>query len=92
MKRFRKSGSTAGFSHITVDKMFAISGGSLTAWGYAHLGDRSIGGYIQQNEWEYNHTTGYYDLLTTKRYFVFNANVQSRAGCARVQVNLHHGV
>lgn len=100
MKRFRKTKSTAGFDKVNVDKMFAISGGSLTAWGRSVIGNRYYGhyrtestqvftGYEQQNV--YQQSNGRYRMInvaqyrtSTVKYWYFND--PNRAGCTRTRV------
>lgn len=75
MKKFRKSKSLSGFDKVNVDKMFSISGGSLTAWGRSKIGNNSYGYYSISYEQE-----------GPVMYWNFKVEFFCIAGCRKVSV------
>lgn len=81
MKSFAKNRAISGFKKVNVDKMFAISGGSLTSWGRAMMNNESeryhygtlrtetekvfIG---TRNEFTLNESTGIYEYMDVPQY------------------------
>lgn len=56
MRTFKKSIDVAGFSAVSIDKMFKISGGSLTTWGLEHYGNSAYGSSVYEVEKFKNYT------------------------------------
>lgn len=102
MKRFRKSKTAVGFNKVNVDKMFSISGGSLTGWGINHIGNQHFGNYRTVNEQVktgyvrqsvYQESNGRYRMMNVPqyrtesvRYWCFDGQYLNLAGVDKVRV------